>query len=211
MGSPADPLVVARILDREWPDAACELRWRDPWELLVATILSQRATDIAVIRAMAVLQEHLLGVATYAECDHRDLALLIRHLPLYQQKARAIVESARALMDHHAGQVPRDPHQLAQLPGVGRKTAAVVAGNAFNVPAVAADTHVCRLALRFGWTASEDPLLAERALTSRFPEADWVRRCHQLIRLGRDHCKRVKPRCERCPLVEHCPQQGVAG
>lgn len=206
---PADPHLVAAALDRHWPDAACELLARDPWELLVAAILSARTSDVQVNKVMAGLTEHLVGPVGVAIMDHRDLELVIKRVPLYRQKARAIVEAARAIVRHHGGEVPRDAAALTALPGVGRKTAAVVLGNAFGIPAVAADVHVTRLAWRLGWTADENPRAAEAALQERLPEIDWVRRCHQLIRLGRELCKRSQPRCSRCPLAPTCERRGV--
>ena len=204
----ADPREVDRILAERWPEARCELPAGDPWRLLVAVILSARTTDLQVLKAMAVLDEHLIGVHAYADLDHRDLEPLLRHLPLFRQKARAVVEAARALLAHGGG-VPASVEALARLPGVGRKTACVVAGNAYGIPAVGADTHVQRIAMRLGWTAREHPRDAEEAVTARLPPGRWVQVCHQLIRLGREHCRRVKPKCPTCPLNAHCPKQGV--
>lgn len=208
MPKAADPSAVDQILAERWPEAHCELPVADPWRLLVAVILSARTTDTQVLKAMAVLDEHLLGIHAYAELDHRDLELLLRHLPLFRQKARAVVEAARALLAQGGG-VPASIDALAKLPGVGRKTACVVAGNAFGIPAVGADTHVQRLVYRFGWTNREHPLEAEQAVMHRLPPGRWVQVCHQLIRLGRDHCRRVKPKCGGCPLAAQCPKQGV--
>ncbi len=208
MARAADPAAVDQILAEQWPDAHCELPTVDPWRLLVAVILSARTTDTQVLKAMAVLDEHLLGIHAYAELDHRDLELLLRHLPLFRQKARAVVEAARALLAQGGG-VPTSVAALAKLPGVGRKTACMVAGNAFGIPAVGADTHVQRLVMRFGWTTREHPLDAEQAVMQRLPPGRWVQICHQLIRLGREHCRRVKPKCSGCPLEAHCPKQGV--
>lgn len=205
----AEPAEVDRILQALWPDARCELNATDAWTLLVAVILSARTTDVQVNKALAVLSEHLLGVHAYAQLDPREIEPLLRHLPLYRQKARALVEAARAVL-RRGGVVPQTVDALAELPGVGRKTASVVAGNAFGVPAVGADTHVQRLVRRFGWTGREHPLDAERAVMARLPSERWVVACHQLIRLGREFCRRVKPRCERCPLAETCPKRGVS-
>lgn len=204
-----DPARVGEVLDRLWPDAACELRARDPWELLVAAILSARTHDIQVNKVMAVLTEHFASPEALARVDHRDLEPVLRHLPLYPQKARAVVEAARAVVRLHGGKVPASMADLAALPGVGRKTAAVVLGNAFGIPAIAADVHVQRVARRVGWAAREHPLEAEHALAERFPPHRWVRLCHQIIRLGREHCRRVGPKCERCPLAADCPRRGV--
>ncbi len=205
-----DPGHVGTSLERLYPDAACELRAKDPWELLVAAILSARAHDVQVNKVMAVFTEHFVGPEAVAGVDHRDLEPVLRQVPLFRQKARAIVEAARAIVRLHGGKVPQSMADLAALPGVGRKTAAVVLGNAFGIPAIAADTHVQRIAHRFGWTPSEHPTHAETALADRFPAHRWVRLCHQFIRLGRDCCKRVSPRCERCPFATACPRQGVA-
>jgi endonuclease-3 len=181
----------------------------DPWELTVAAILSARTTDTQVNKVMATLGEHLVGIDAYARLEADALQALIRRLPLHGQKARAIVEAARAIIRHHHGRVPEDLAHLAALPGLGRKTAAVVAGNAFGVPAVAADVHVCRAVRRLGWIGEEQPRAAEAALRARFAPARWVRLCHQLIRLGRDHCRRQRPWCSTCPLAATCPRQGV--
>jgi endonuclease-3 len=207
----ADPAVagITSALAVAYGDARCELLARDAWELLVATILSARTTDHQVNKVMAVLNEHYVGPAALASLDHRDLARVIRHVPLYRQKARSIVEAARALLARHGGRVPESLVELALLPGVGRKTAAVVLGNAFGVPAIAADVHVQRIVRRLGWTPDEHPAHAEQALVQRFPPQHWVHLCHQLIRLGRDCCRRTKPRCGRCPLATWCARQGV--
>jgi endonuclease III len=204
-----EPESIGAELDRLYPDAACELRARDSWELLVAAILSARASDVQVNKVMAVLTEHFTGPEAIARIDHRDLEPVLRHVTLYRQKARAIVEAARAIVRLHHGRVPESMADLAALPGVGRKTAAVVLGNAFGVPAIAADTHVQRIAHRFGWIAAEHPRHAETALAERFPPHRWVRLCHQFIRLGREHCKRVAPKCDRCPFSRTCPRNGV--
>ncbi len=204
-----DPETIGAELDRLYPDASCELHARDPWELLVAAILSARASDVQVNKVMAVLTEHFTGPEAIARVDHRDLEPVLRHVTLYRQKARAIVEAARAIVRLHHGEVPQSMADLAALPGVGRKTAAVVLGNAFGIPAIAADTHVQRAAYRFAWITAEHPRHAELALAERFPAHRWVRLCHQLIRLGRDFCKRVAPKCTKCPFARTCPRQGL--
>ena len=207
--SPLDPLIADRVLHDHWPTAACELDAQDPFALLVAVILSARARDDQVNKVLAVLHEHLLGVHAYACCDPRDLEPLLRHLPLFRQKARAVVECARALLERHGGQVPQDAEALACLPGVGRKTANVVVGNAFGIPAVGADTHVQRCLYRWGWTDREHAGEAEAAMMERLPPERWVQACHQIIRLGRTCCTRVRPRCAACPLASVCPRQGT--
>ena len=200
---------IGHALQDAYPDARCELLARDAWELLIAAILSARTTDVQVNKVMAVLNEHYVGPQALADLDHRELDRVIRHVPLHRQKARAIVEAARSVLRLHDGQVPRDLASLSALPGVGRKTAAVVLGNAFGQPAIAADVHVQRITHRLGWAAREHPADAEVALARRFAPEYWVRLCHQLIRLGRDCCRRQKPRCERCPVARFCAKQGL--
>jgi len=205
----ANPRVVDHTIAGRWPDAACELLARDPWELTVAAILSARTSDVQVNKVMAVLTEHLVGIEAFAAIAPEDLQRLIRRLPLHTAKSRAIVEAARAIVRHHHGRVPEDLAALAALPGLGRKTAAVVAGNAFGHPAIAADVHVCRAVQRLGWATREHPGEAEAALRTRFAPTRWVRLCHQFIRLGRDHCRRQRPLCSTCPLSATCPRVGV--
>ena len=211
MADAADATVVDGALAERWPDASCELYARDPWELLVAVILSARTADERVNQVMAVLNEHFTGPEAFADIDPRMLANVIRRVPLYNQKARAIVEAARAVVYQHGGVVPKTLAELVRMPGVGRKTAAVVVGNAFGVPAIAADQHVQRIAYRLGWTRREDARLAEESLAERFDESVWVKRCHQLIRLGRDCCRPKRPWCSRCPIgPKWCPQVDVS-
>jgi endonuclease III len=204
-----DPDRISAALYRSYPGARCELLVRDPWELLVAAILSARTSDVQVNKVMAVLCEHYCGPEAYASLDYRDLARVIAKVPLYQQKARAIVEAARAVISRHGGNVPDSMKELAALPGVGRKTAAVVLGNAFGIPAIAADVHVQRIVKRLGWTERENPIDAEQAIAQRYPPHHWVQLCHQLIRLGREHCRSVNPKCSTCPFAAECPKNGV--
>jgi endonuclease-3 len=206
----ADAVVVSAALDERWPEARCELLARDPWELLVAVILSARTADARVNQVMAVLNEHFTGVEAYQDLDPRALGSFLARLPLHRQKARAITEAARYILYRCDGTVPRSIDELVRIPGVGRKTAAVVAGNAFNHPAVAADSHVQRIAHRLGWAIRADAVVAEAAIEAAFERADWVRRCHQLIRLGRDCCRPMRPWCSRCPVAGTCPQVGVS-
>ena len=206
---PLAPRIADQVLAAHWPEAACELDAKDPFALLVAVILSARARDEQVNKVLAVLHEHLLGIDAYARLDPRDLEPLLRHLPLYRQKARAVVEAARTILERHGGAVPRDLEALARLPGVGRKTAAVVVANAYGVPAIGADTHVQRLAHRWGWTTREHPAEAETAVADRLPRHRWIQACHQMIRLGRTFCTRLRPRCDTCPLAPSCPRVGA--
>ena len=192
-----------------YPDAACELLAKDPWELLIAVILSARTSDARVNQVMAVLTEHYLGPESYAHMDPHELEPMIKSVPLYQAKARYIVESARMLLQRFDGQVPKDIGQLQILPGVGRKTASVVLGNAFSIPTIAVDVHVMRICERLGLCEAGNQMNAEEALKERFDDSYWVTLCHQLIRLGRDCCRPKRPWCSRCPIRTHCDRHGV--
>ena len=196
-------------LAETWPDAKCELLAKDPWELLVAVILSARTSDERVNQVMANFTEHYIGPDAVADMDPHELEPMIKSVPLYQQKARYIVESARMLVHKCNYELPKDLASLQRFPGVGRKTAAVVLGNAFHVPSIAADVHVQRICARFAW-CEERPDDAEHAIAERIPEAHWVTFCHQLIRLGRAYCRPKRPWCSRCPVQEACPQHHVA-
>lgn len=200
---------ILPLMTGVWPDAQCELLARDPWDLLVAVILSARTSDERVNQVMAVLTEHFVGPEAFADMDPRELEKFINRVPLYQNKARFIVESARMIVYRFAGELPRDMETLQLLPGVGRKTAAVVLGNAFHIPAVAADVHVQRIVQRLGWSSNDDALHVEQVVMDRVPSEHWVLFCHQLIRLGREACRPKHPWCSRCPLQAQCPQQGV--
>ena len=204
----ASACIQARLL-AEYPEARCELFAANPWQLLVAVILSARTSDERVNQVMATLNEHFIHVQAYADMDPRELEPLISKVPLASGKARFIVESARMIMERFAGQVPQTVEQLQRLPGVGRKTAAVVAGNAFNVPAIAVDVHVERIVPRLGWSSDAQHPNIERAFVDNVAEEEWVVLCHRFIRLGRDFCRPKKPWCSRCPLQHECPQVGV--
>lgn len=202
--------LVLEALRMNWPDARCELLARDPWDLLVAVILSSRTSDERVNQVMAVLTEHFVGPAAYASLDPHELEPMIDRVPFYSQKARSIVESARMIETHYNGEVPADPQELQRLPGVGAKTAAVVLGNAFGIPAVAVDVHVQRVAQRLGWTSVDaDPRSIEHTIMTTIDPQHWVQLCHRMIRLGRAHCRPKRPWCSRCPLHDTCRQQGV--
>jgi len=208
MRQPPDPATIDTVLAATYPDASCDLLTREPWELLMAAILSERAHELQVNKVMAVLSEHLTSAAAMAAVDHRDLEAVLRQLPLYREKARALVEAARGILRLHGGQVPRTMAGLATLPGVSRAAAAVVLGHAFATPAFAAPPEVRRVLGRIGWVAGQNHAEAEHAISERFTPDRWVVLSQRMLRLGRDFCRRVHPRCERCPLHEHCPRLG---
>lgn len=199
---------INRILSETYPDAACELDFSTPLELLVATILSAQCTDKRVNLVTPELFARYPGAADYAAADPEELQDLIRSTGFYRNKATSIQGMARALCEDHGGEVPRRMAQLVLLPGVGRKTANVVLGNAFDTPGVTVDTHVGRLARRLGWTEQTDPVAAEHEIGALFPRREWTMLSHRLIFHGRRCCKARRPACGVCPIARLCPSYG---
>ena len=197
--------VVPR-LKREYPDARTELDWNDPLELLVATILSAQTTDVRVNQVTRTLFEKYRTAEDYAAADPTELQADIRPTGFYRNKARALRGMARALLERHGGEVPRTMAELVALPGVGRKTANVVLGNAFGLDeGIVVDTHVRRVSNRLGLTDERDPEKVERDLLRVVPEEDRTIFSHLLIFHGRRRCKARKPDCPGCVLNDVCP------
>ncbi|WP_408640859.1 endonuclease III [Serinibacter arcticus] len=207
--NPAPTADVAAELARLYPDAHCELDFDSPLQLLVATVLSAQTTDVRVNQVTPELFERYPSARAMAEADQDDLEAILRPLGFFRSKATALIGLGRALTEQHHGEVPGDLASLVALPGVGRKTANVVLGNAFGVPGITVDTHVGRLARRFGWTANVDPVRVERELGELFPPEDWVVLCHRLIFHGRRICVARRPACGECPLAGICPSAEV--
>ena len=204
---PAAPIteVIAR-LEREYPDARTELDWSNPLELLVATILSAQTTDVRVNQVTEDLFDEYRSAEDYAGADSARLEEDIRPTGFYRNKARALQGMARALLERHDGEVPRTMAELDALPGVGRKTANVVLGNAFGVnEGVVVDTHVRRVSGRLGLTTEQDPEKIERDLLPLVPEGERTLFSHLLIFHGRRVCKARKPQCPECTLNDICP------
>ena len=200
---------IAQRLQAQWPDASCELLADTPWQLVVATMLSAQAADARVNAVMANLNEHLIDIHAYATLSTEQLARMCKQIPLAKQKADRIIQAAHWIIQHHNGEVPMEPTELQAIPGIGAKSAAVVAGNAFGVPAIAADRHVMRICYRLGWTDKEAEKPAVRAIANQFPPHQWVRICHQMIRLGRRDCRPINPWCSRCPLNDLCKKSDI--
>jgi endonuclease-3 len=197
--------VISR-LKSEYPDARTELDWNSPLELLVATILSAQTTDVSVNGVTKALFEKYRTAADYAGADPAELEEDIRPSGFYRNKARSLRGMARALVEEHAGEVPRTMRELVALPGVGRKTANVVLGNAFGVDeGIVVDTHVRRVSNRLGLTENQDPEKIERDLIRMVPQEDWTVFSHLLIFHGRRICKARKPDCPTCVLNDLCP------
>ena len=197
--------VVAR-LKAEYPDARTELDWSNPLELLVATILSAQTTDVQVNRVTQGLFAKYRTAEDYADAAPGELEQDIRPTGFYRNKARSLRGMARALVDEHAGEVPRTMQELVALPGVGRKTANVVLGNAFGVDeGIVVDTHVRRVSGRLGLPESHDPAKIEEDLMQIVPREEWTVFSHLLIFHGRRTCKARKPDCPNCVLNDICP------
>lgn len=199
-------------MDRElaalYPEARCELDFRTPLELLVATVLSAQSTDRRVNGVTAALFARYPDAAALAGADPAELEQLIHPTGFFRAKTQALVGIGRALVERFDGEVPGTLAELVTLPGVGRKTANVVLGNAFGVPGVTPDTHVIRLANRFRWVSSTRPDDVEAGVGALFPPERWVMVSHHLIWHGRRRCHARRPACGACPLAPLCPSYG---
>ena len=201
---------VYAALERLYPDAACALVHRNPFELLVATILSAQCTDKRVNLVTPALFRKYPTPAAMSKATPPALEELVRTTGFFRNKARSILGAARMIVDEHGGEVPATMDELLRLPGVARKTANVVLGNAFNRnEGVVVDTHVQRLSRRLGLTRHTQPVKIEQDLIARFPAERWTMLSHLLISHGRAICVARKPRCEACPLAAICPKIGV--
>jgi endonuclease-3 len=197
---------VLRRLKKAYPDATCALEHRTPFELLVATILSAQCTDVRVNMVTPALFATYPTARSLAEADQADVEELIRSTGFFRNKARNLIGMAGALVERHGGEVPADMEALRVLPGVGRKTANVVLGNAFGMNVgVTVDTHVARLTKLLGLTRHTDPIKIERDLMDLVPRKDWTLVSHLLIWHGRQVCIARRPRCDECVLRHGCP------
>jgi endonuclease-3 len=193
-----------------YPDATCELDFRNPYELLVATILSAQCTDVRVNTVTPGLFARFPDATALAGADQVELEGMIRTTGFYRNKAKSLVGMASAVVERHGGAIPARMDDLTTLPGVGRKTANVVLGTAFGMATgVVVDTHVARLAQRLGLSEETDPEKIEQDLIKLFPPSSWVALGHRLILHGRRVCTARKPACDRCPLGPFCPRIGV--
>lgn len=199
-------------LKRYYPDAHCALDYKNPLELLVATILSAQCTDERVNIVTKDLFKKFRKAQDYSAAKLPDLEKIIKSTGFFRAKAKSLKGMGEKLVGLHGGEVPREMDALVKLPGVGRKTANVVLGNAFHIPSgVVVDTHVKRLSFRLGLTNEEDPVAVERDLQKLVPKEDWIMFSHWLISHGRQICKARTPACERCFLEGDCPKRGVKG
>jgi endonuclease-3 len=199
---------IHKILTETYPDARCELDFTTPLELTVATILSAQCTDRRVNEVTPVLFRRYPDAAAYAAADRAELEDLIRPTGFFRNKAASITGLGQRLCERYGGEVPSTLEELVTLPGIGRKTANVVLGNAFGVPGITVDTHFGRLSRRFGWTTSHDPVEVEHEVGALFPKRDWTMLSHRVIFHGRRRCHARKPACGACPVAALCPSFG---
>ncbi len=200
---------INRLLAQRYPDATIELNFSTPLELLVATVLSAQCTDVRVNMTTPVLFARYRSAADYAGADRAQLEEMIRPTGFFRAKTDSLIKLGQALQERFDGEVPRRMADLVTLPGVGRKTANVVLGNAFGTPGITVDTHVGRLSRRLGWTTETDPVKVEAELGELFPRSEWTMLSHRLIFHGRRTCFARRPACGVCPVATLCPSFGV--
>ncbi len=205
-----DPLVTLALFRQYYPTVRCALDYSNPFELLVATVLSAQCTDERVNKVTPALFAHYGTPEKMAQAPLEKLENLIHSTGVFKNKARNLKQPAQLLVEKHGAEVPQNLESLVELPGVGRKTANVVLGNAFNISSgVVVDTHVTRLSQRLGWVKTDNPVIIEKELMKWVPKADWIMLPHYLIAHGRAICKARKPNCSHCFLEETCPRIGV--
>ena len=195
---------ILTILRAHYPSVKSGLRYGNPLEMLVSTILSAQCTDIRVNEVTQTLYQELKTAKDFAEVPLERLEALIRPTGFYRNKAKSIKSCCQRIVEEHDGRVPDTMEALVELPGVGRKTANVVLGNAFGIPGIVVDTHVKRLSQRIGLTQEKDPVKIEFDLMAQIPKKQWIDFSHQLIWHGRRVCTARKPHCEDCPLQTLC-------
>ncbi|HET7407185.1 MAG TPA: endonuclease III [Mycobacteriales bacterium] len=200
---------INRELERLYPDAHCELDFSSPLELLVATVLSAQCTDKRVNEVTPKVFARYPTAADYAAADRLELEELIRSTGFFRAKTTSLIGIGQALCERFGGQVPGRLKDLVTLPGVGRKTANVVLGNAFGTPGITVDTHFGRLSRRFAWTASDDPVQVEAEVGALFPKSDWTVLSHRMIWHGRRVCHARRPACGACAVARWCPSYGI--
>jgi endonuclease-3 len=200
---------INKALAEKYPYAHAELDFRSPLELLVATVLSAQTTDVTVNQITPLLFAKYPDARSMAEADPAELEAIIKPTGFFRAKTRSLIALSTRLVDEYNGVVPGRLEDLVTLPGVGRKTANVVLGNAFGVPGITVDTHFGRLARRFGWTLSEDPVQIEFDVAELFEPKDWTMLSHRVVFHGRRVCHSRKPACGACPVANWCPSYGL--
>lgn len=204
MGAAEKVQPLLALLDQHYPDAHVTLDFTTPLELLVATVLSAQCTDVRVNQVTPALFKKYPTARDYAQAPLAELEEMIRPTGFFHNKAKSLKALCQALVERHRGEVPASLEELVKLPGIGRKTANVILGNAFGIPGIVVDTHLGRVAQRLGLTKQKDPVKIEFDLMPLIPRERWVKFSHQLIWHGRQICESRKPKCSRCPLLPHC-------
>jgi len=200
---------IVRELAKQYPDAHCALDYENPLQLLIATILSAQCTDVRVNMVTPALFARYPDAAAFANANPQELEKMIQSTGFFRNKAKSIIACCKQIVQNHGGQVPGTMEELNPLPGIGRKTANVILGNAFGVPGITVDTHVGRLSRRLGLTDEEDAVKVERDLMALLPDQDWTMFSHRMIFHGRQVCFARKPNCDGCTLNKICPRIGV--
>jgi len=200
---------INRILAETYPDAHCELDFANAFQLLIATVLSAQTTDARVNLTTPELFAKYPTPDDLAVADPEQLEDLLKPTGFFRAKTKAVIGLSAAIRDSFGGEVPSRLEDLVTLPGVGRKTANVVLGNAFGVPGITVDTHFTRLARRFGWTSNDDPVKIEQDVAALFPKSEWTMLSHRLIWHGRRVCHARKPACGACSVAALCPSYGT--
>jgi endonuclease-3 len=213
MKSVPDPMRIAqqtrKALAKLYPDAQCALHHDGPLQLLIATILSAQCTDVRVNMVTPALFARFRAARDFAAADIKELETMIQSTGFFRNKAKNIKACCKTIVDEHGGEVPGSLEALVVLPGIGRKTANVVLGNAFDVPGITVDTHVNRLSQRLGLTKKNDPVKIELDLMELIPKKEWTDFSHRMIFHGRQVCFARKPACSRCAMNKFCPKIGV--
>ena len=200
---------IYRILTRSYPEVRCELNFINPLQLLVATVLSAQCTDKRVNQVTPALFRKFPSSASLARADIGEIEGLIHSTGFFRVKAKNIQGLAKKIESDFGGKVPKTLAELTALPGVGRKTANVVLGHAFDTPGITVDTHFGRLSRRFGWTDETDPVKVEHAVGELIPQKEWTNLSQRMIWHGRRICHSRKPACGACPLAQLCPSFGI--
>ena len=200
---------IYRILSKNYPNVRCELDYKNPYQLLVATVLSAQCTDKRVNQTTPALFKKYNSIKKMAVADLKDLQRLVKSTGFYRAKAKNIKLLSHKILTDFNGKVPSNIEDLVTLPGVGRKTANVVLGHGFNIPGITVDTHFGRLSRRFGWSDKKDPVKVELEVGKLIPEKEWTNLSQRLIWHGRRVCHSRKPACGACVLAKLCPAYGI--
>jgi len=200
---------IYRILTKNYPNVRCELVYKNPYQLLVATVLSAQCTDKRVNQTTPALFKKYNSIKKMAAADIKDLQQLVKSTGFYRAKAKNIKNLSQKILTDFNGEVPSNIEDLVELPGVGRKTANVVLGHGFNIPGITVDTHFGRLSRRFGWSNQKDPVKVEFEVAKLIPQMQWTNLSQRLIWHGRRVCHSRRPACGACAIAKLCPSYGV--